>query len=96
MNRNHRLIIILLFLCLMSMIVASCKSTKNNCDAYGIRWENPRIDSVAVLKDKRTYLPFIPVMGSMELHMNAPEKGRYLILLKDGNTIVEERTLVLK
>jgi hypothetical protein len=35
-------------------------------------------------------------MGSMELHMNTPEKGRYLILLKDGNTIVEERTLVLK
>lgn len=96
MDRNHRLIIILIFLCLASMIVASCKSTKTKCDAYGIRWENPRIDSVSVLKDKITYLPFIPVMGSRELHMNTPEKGRYLILLKDGNTIVEERSLVLK
>jgi len=96
MDRNHRLILILIFLCLMSLIVASCKTSKTNCDAYGIRWENPRIDSVAVLKDKRTYLPFIPVMGSTELHMNTTEKGRYLILLKDGDVIVEERTLVLK
>ena len=96
MNRNHRLIIILLFLCLISMIVASCKTTKSNCDAYGIRWENPRIDSLAVLKNDLTYIPFIPVLDSKEFHMNTPVKGRYLILLKDGNTIVEERTLVLE
>jgi hypothetical protein len=96
MNRNHRLIIILLFLCVISLIMASCKSSKTNCDAYGIRWENPRIDSLAVLKNDRTYIPFIPVLDSKEFHMNTSERGRYSILLKDGNTIVEERTLVLK
>lgn len=96
MDRNYRLIIILLFLCLMSLIVASCKTSKSNCDAYGIRWENPRIDSLGVLKNDITYIPFVPVLGAREFHMNTSERGRYLILLKDGDVIVEERTLVLK
>jgi len=96
MDRNHRLIIILLFLCVMSLIMASCKSSKTNCDAYGIRWENPRIDSLAVMKDKRTYIPFIPVIDAKSFHLDGTEKGKYVILLKEGNAIVEERTLVLK
>ena len=96
MNRNHRLIIILLFLCLISMIVASCKTTKSNCDAYGIRWENPGIDSISVMKGEKTYIPFIPVIDAKSFHLDGTEKGRYLILLKEGNVVVEERTLVLK
>ena len=96
MDRNYRLIIILLFLCVMSLIMASCKSSKTNCDAYGIRWENPRIDSLAVIKDERTYIPFIPVIDAKSFHFDGTEKGKYVILLKEGNYIVEERTLVLK
>jgi hypothetical protein len=96
MDRNYRLIIILLFLCVMSLIMASCKSSKTNCDAYGIRWENPRIDSLAVIKDERTYIPFIPVIDAKSFHFDGTEKGKYVILLKEGNDIVEERTLVLK
>ena len=96
MNRNHRLIIILLFLCVMSLIMASCKSSKTNCDAYGIRWENPGIDSISVMKGEKTYIPFIPVIDAKSFHLDSTVKGKYLILLKEGNVVVEERTLVLK
>jgi hypothetical protein len=96
MNKNYRLIIILIFLCLMSLVVASCKSSKSGCDAYGIRWENPRIDSLAVVKDDKTYLPFIPVKDAREFHISYAERGKYMILLKDGDVIVEEKSFVLK
>ncbi len=56
MNKNYRLIIILVLLCLISLVMSSCKSSKSGCDAYGIRWENPRIDSLAVVKDDKTHL----------------------------------------
>lgn len=96
MRDNYRLILILLFLCIMSLIVASCKTSKSNCDAYGIHWENPRIDSLAVEKDRKTYVPFIPVFGAREFHMNSPARGSYSVLLKEGNKIVEKRSFVLK
>jgi len=96
MDRNYRLIIILLFLCMMSIILSSCKSSKSNCDAYGIRWENPRIDSLAVIKDEVTYIPFIPVIDAKSFHIEGGDKGKYVILLKEGNSVVEERILVLK
>jgi hypothetical protein len=78
------------------MVIASCKSSKSSCDAYGIRWENPRIDSLGVNKDDITYIPFIPVNGAREFHINTPERGKYQVILKDEDVVVEERSFVIK
>jgi hypothetical protein len=80
----------------MSLAVASCRSSKSGCDAYGIKWENPGIDSLSVVKGDKTYLPFIPVKHAMEFHISYAERGRYIIFLKDGDVIVEEKSFVLK
>jgi len=96
MRYNYRLLLIILFLCLLSMVVASCKSSKSSCDAYGIYWDNPRIDSLSVVKDDLTYIPYIPVNESRALHINTPVRGSYQVLLKDGDSVVEARFFELK
>lgn len=96
MRYNYGFLILLIGLCLLSIIISSCKTSKSNCDAYGILWKNPRIDSLSVIKDDMTYLPFVPVGNAKEFHMDNPNSGRYCILLKSGNKIIERRAFVLK
>ena len=97
MTHNRRILLILLSLCILSIILSSCKSSKQPCDAYGsIYWDNPKVDSVAVLKDNSIYLPYVPVMDAQAFHLNTTEKGTYKVLLKAGDDVIEARSIVLK
>lgn len=95
MAHNLRLILILAFLCLVSIIVSSCK-TSSNCDAYGIHWENPRVDSLAVLKSGKVYLPYVPVIGAKDFYLNTTERGDFTVLLKSGNELIEAKELTVR
>jgi len=96
MDRNHRLIIILLFLCLMYLIVASCKSSKSSCDAYGFYWNKKGVDSLLVVKDNSVFLPYIPVMDATAFHMDSPKPGTYTFYLKAGDSVIETKSVLLK
>lgn len=96
MKYNYKLLLILLFLCLLSMVVASCKSSKASCEAYAIYWENPRIDSLSIVKNDLSYIPFIPVKESKSLHINDPIGGEYLVLFKSGDSVIEKRRFTLE
>jgi len=97
MTHNRRMLLILLSLCILSMILASCKSSKEPCDAYGsVYWDNPEVDSVSVLKDNSIYIPYVPVMDAQAFHLNTVEKGTYKVLLKAGDEVIEARSIVLK
>jgi len=97
MTHNRRILLILLSLCILSIILSSCKSSKQPCDAYGsIYWDNPKVDSVAVLKDNSIYIPYVPVMDAQAFHLNTTEKGTYKVLLKAGDDVIEARSIVLK
>ena len=97
MTHNRRILLILLSLCILSIILSSCKSSKQPCDAYGsIYWDNPKVDSVAVLKDNSIYLPYVPVMDAQAFHLNTSERGTYKVLLKAGDDVIEARSIVLK
>lgn len=97
MTHNRRILLILLSLCILSIILSSCKSSKQPCDAYGsIYWDNPKVDSVAVLKDNSIYIPYVPVMDAQAFHLNTSERGTYKVLLKAGDDVIEARSIVLK
>lgn len=97
MSHNRRILLILLSLCILSIILSSCKSSKQPCDAYGsIYWDNTEVDSLAVIKDNLVYLPYVPVMDAHEFHLNTSEKGMYKVLLKAGDDVIEARSIVLK
>jgi len=81
---------------MLSVLLASCKSSKEPCDAYSIYWKDPRVDSITILKDNLTYVPYIPVMKAKEFHMANPERGFYKAILKDGNEVIEFKEFVLK
>lgn len=97
MTYNRRIILILISLCILSIILSSCKSSKTHCDAYGsVYWDNPEVDSLLVLKDNSVYFPYVPVRDAREFHLNTNEKGTYKVLLKSGDDVIEARSIVLK
>ena len=93
---NTRLIIILAFCCLLSILLA-CKSKKNSdCDAYGtINWE-VNADTISVTKDDITYLDAIPSNGAKSIHINTNEKGTYVVLLKSDGYVVDVKKLTIR
>jgi len=96
MSINYRLIAIILALCVLSVLLGSCKSSKTHCDAYGsLHWDKD-IDSLSVVKDGETYMPFVPVSNAKDLHLNWGATGSYTVLLKDKKGDVEYVNVVLK
>jgi hypothetical protein len=93
---NTRLIIILAFCCLLSILL-SCKTKKNsNCDAYGtINWE-VNADTISVTKDDITYINPMPSNGAKSLHINTNEKGTYVVLLKSDGAVVDVKKLTIR
>ena len=93
---NKRLIIILAFCCLLSILLA-CKTKKNsNCDAYGtINWE-VNADTITVMKNDEDYVTDIPSNGAKSIHINTKNKGTYIVLLKSEGSIVDIKEFIIK
>jgi hypothetical protein len=96
MKYNYRLLLILAILCIISMLAASCKSSKSSCDAYGFEWKKKGADSLSIVKDNSLFLPYIPLMGATSFHMNDPNPGNYTVFLKHGDSVIEEKSFLLK
>jgi hypothetical protein len=93
---NKRLIIILAFCCLLSILLA-CKTKKNsNCDAYGtINWE-VNADTISVMKNDEDYATNIPSNGAKSIHINTKDKGTYVVLLKSEGTVVDIKKFIIR
>ena len=93
---NKRLIIILAFCCLLSILLA-CKTKKNsNCDAYGtVNWE-VNADTITVMKNDEDYVTDIPSNGAKSIHINTKNKGTYIVLLKSEGSIVDIKEFIIK
>ncbi len=69
-----------------------CKSSKDGCDAYSLKWTKDA-DSLIVYRDDEIFLPKTRASSVKQIHFNNVEKGKYVInLLKDGE-VVETKKL---
>jgi hypothetical protein len=76
----------------LGYILFGCKSSKDGCDAYSLKWTKDA-DSLIVYKNDEIFLPKTPANGAKQIYFNNTDKGKYVInLLKDGE-VVETKKL---
>jgi hypothetical protein len=71
----------------LGFLMFGCKSSKDGCDAYSLKWTK-EADSLIVYKDHEIFIPQTPASNAKQIHFNNVDKGKYIVnLLKDGEVI---------
>jgi len=71
-----------------------CKSTKEGCDAYSLKWTK-EADSLIVYKNHEIFIPQTPVNDVKQIHFNNIEKGKYTVNLLKSGEVIETKKLTV-